>query len=300
MVAAGLDPDPGRLRAGSVIGAARDARAVRVSRLGRYLLAAVALVVLWILLAAPSASAAPASARRHENGSASQFVGSINAERSSRGLAALAVHGPIAGTSCSWNHHMRDTATLAHDPNLVGAANQVAPSWQRIGENVGVGFDIGELHAAFMNSPGHRKNIVDPSYTHVGVCVDTGGDGRIWTTHRFLQLGGAPPPPPPPPPPPTTSPPPPPTTATPTTPPPTVSSTTASTASSTSSSVLASTTTSEATTTTALPAEPTEVAAAPASSGGREPANPLVVLAFVIVSIGLAGATFVVGRRRRP
>lgn len=274
----------------------------RTVRIGANLLAAAALVGLWMLLTAPTAEAAPASARRHESGSASQFVSSINAERSSRGLAQLAVQSPIAATSCSWNHHMRDNATLAHDPNLVGAANQAAPTWQHVGENVGVGFNIGELHAAFMNSPGHRKNILDPTYTHIGVCVDTGGDGRIWTTHRFVQLGGAAPPPPSPAPPPTSSPPPPPSTAAPTTPPPTVSSTTASTASSTSSSVLASTTTSEAATTTpppTEPAEPTEVVA-PSSSAGREPANPLVVLAFVIVSFGLAGATFFVGRRRRP
>ncbi len=262
----------------------------------RLLVIAAVLVLVWVALA-PPASAAPASGRRHDTASASAFLGSINAERSSRGLPALSTHSPIAGTSCDWNHQMREAQTLAHDPDLVGDANRVAPSWQRVGENVGVGFSISELHAAFMNSPAHRKNILDGEYTHIGICVDSSNDGRFWTTHRFLQLAGAPAPPPPP----TTSPPPPPppTTVAPTTPPPTVSSTTASTASSTSSSVLASTTTSDTTTTTAPPAEPTEAAAAPADSGGREPANPLVVLAFVIVSVGLAAATFVVGRRRR-
>ena len=43
-----------------------------------------------------------------------------------------------------------------------------------------------------MNSPGHRANIMDGSYTHIGIAVYTHpSDGRIYTTHRFAALPGA-------------------------------------------------------------------------------------------------------------
>lgn len=257
----------------------------------RRVLLVLGLLTMWGVLSPESADAAPASSRRNE-GTSSQFVSAINSERTSRGLGALAVHNPIAGTSCDWNHHMRDTQTLAHDPGLASDAASAAPDWQRVGENVGVGFDVGGLHQAFMDSPGHRKNILEPSYTHIGVCVDTASDGRLWTTHRFLELGSAPPPPPPTTPPP---PPPPPPTAAPTTPPPTVSSTTAS--SSSSSSTTEPTTTTERASTTSSSEVQVEVAAL-GNAGRRGAANPVVVALFVFVAFGLAAATFAVGRQR--
>jgi len=55
-------------------------------------------------------------------------------------------------------------------------------------ENVGTGQNVDTLWAAFLDSPGHRSNIVNPAYTHVGVAVITEASGRQWTTHRFLRV----------------------------------------------------------------------------------------------------------------
>ena len=43
---------------------------------------------------------------------------------------------------------------------------------------------------AFINSPAHYRNLVDPAWTHVGVGVTFGGDGRMYTTHNFMALAG--------------------------------------------------------------------------------------------------------------
>ena len=43
---------------------------------------------------------------------------------------------------------------------------------------------------AFINSPAHYANLVDPAWTHVGVGVTIAADGRMYTTHNFMALSG--------------------------------------------------------------------------------------------------------------
>jgi uncharacterized protein YkwD len=57
--------------------------------------------------------------------------------------------------------------------------------WNVIGENVGVGGTVRSVHRAFMSSSGHRRNILLPGYTRVGVGVVKSG-GRVWVTEIFV------------------------------------------------------------------------------------------------------------------
>ncbi|CAN5583870.1 CAP domain-containing protein [soil metagenome] len=56
--------------------------------------------------------------------------------------------------------------------------------WATLGENVGVGNTVRSLHKAFMNSPGHRRNILYGSFRYSGVGVRSRG-GRMWVTVVF-------------------------------------------------------------------------------------------------------------------
>jgi uncharacterized protein YkwD len=92
------------------------------------------------------------------------------------------------------------------------------------GENIGWnnGFSDTDspvkIHEGFMNSPGHRANILEPSFTHGGVGAYARDNvnflGKLrnprFYTQLFMTAASAPPPPPPPPPSGTTPPPPPP------------------------------------------------------------------------------------------
>ena len=42
------------------------------------------------------------------------------------------------------------------------------------------------MHQAFMNSPEHRKNILDPKFDSVGVAIVT-SDTTIFVTEVFMQ-----------------------------------------------------------------------------------------------------------------
>jgi uncharacterized protein YkwD len=39
-----------------------------------------------------------------------------------------------------------------------------------------------------MNSAGHRANILNPRYTHIGVGATTTASGRVYGTQNFLSL----------------------------------------------------------------------------------------------------------------
>lgn len=150
-------------------------------------------------------AAAPAPMPASDPGAESQFVSKINNLRASKGLSQLQVSGELTGVARRWTDRMVSDGQISHNPNL---GSQVSGNWTKLGENVGVGYDVDGLMQAFINSSAHYANLVDPAWTHVGVGVTITGAGEIYTTHNFMALGGgAPPPPPPPPPPATTAPP---------------------------------------------------------------------------------------------
>ncbi|HMC05600.1 MAG TPA: CAP domain-containing protein [Actinomycetota bacterium] len=128
----------------------------------------------------------PASAS--SAGDESCFLSAINAARSAAGAAPLAIQGDLLRISRVWSQTMATAAQLYHDPNLT----KLAPSnWQALGENVGTGPTCDSLAQAFMNSPEHRRNILDPAFTTVGVGVVDSADGTVWVTEDFMGTGGA-------------------------------------------------------------------------------------------------------------
>ena len=153
------------------------------------LIAAVALAAVLGLVADPApAAAAPGG-----------WLARINGYRASNGLAPLTEDVTLNQVAQTWTQTMASTNTLAHNPNL---AKQVTLVWTRLAENVGYGYDEASIFQAFVNSAGHRANLLG-GYNGVGIGEVVVG-GKIWTTHVFVATTSAltPPPPPPPPPPP--------------------------------------------------------------------------------------------------
>lgn len=147
--------------------------------------------------AAPVA-AAPASTSRTaalpDPGAAeADFTARINQLRASKGLGTLSVDAELVREARSWATNMAGQGRIFHTTDL---GRGITANWVKLGENVGVGGDVGVLFQAFVDSPTHYDNLVDPRYTTVGVGVVVSGD-RIFTTHRFMAVAppAAPPPP---------------------------------------------------------------------------------------------------------
>lgn len=158
-------------------------------------MALAALAALVLVIGLGTAAAAPATAAVDPTSAERDFFALLNTERTAAGLAPL-VHDPsIVPIAREWSEQMSSTATLSHRPDLrAQIEGRVTTQWQRIGENVGRGGDVAGLHQAFMNSPGHKANVVG-DYNRLGVGVVVNGS-TIWVTFNFLKGPAVAPPPP--------------------------------------------------------------------------------------------------------
>jgi cell division septation protein DedD len=141
-------------------------------------------VVLLALVATLTAgSAEDASASGSDEAA---FVSALNQVRANAGLPTLTVNSQLSNLSRGHAQVMADAGDIFHaDPISAGYSG----AWSKIGENVGVGANVQVLVDAFVASPGHYANIVDPSFTQIGVGV-VWRDSALYTTHRFLQVPG--------------------------------------------------------------------------------------------------------------
>jgi hypothetical protein len=156
--------------------------AIALRPMTRPRVAAVAalLSLLTVLVVTPARAEVDANAE-------ARFVALLNQERQARGLGALTVSRDLVAVARDHSHTMGSSNDLHHNPSL----GKEVSGWTRLGENVGKGPGVSSIHAAFMASPGHRDNILDPRWTQVGVGVHV-IDGRIWVTEVFRTPASAP------------------------------------------------------------------------------------------------------------
>ena len=114
----------------------------------------------------------------------SAVCASGSALRSSLGLGSLSVDSELTSEARTWAQTMKDSGGIFHSSNL---AKGISANWKKLGENVGVGGTVDDLFAAFVASPKHYENLVDPAYTSVGIGV-VWADGRMYTAHRFMAV----------------------------------------------------------------------------------------------------------------
>jgi uncharacterized protein YkwD len=103
-----------------------------------------------------------------------------NRARRAAGLSPLRIDPQLSRVAEVHSYWMQRKDQLFHSNRL----GWKVTNWVRIGENVGFGNSIESLQSAFMNSPAHRQNILDPSFTYVGISVRPEGD-RLWITVLF-------------------------------------------------------------------------------------------------------------------
>jgi uncharacterized protein YkwD len=152
-------------------------------------LAATAAAILGAGVLAP----APASAFSATNGVRLDSVEArlaylINQARTSRGIKALVVTPGTTDLARQWAMWQASHDLLQHNPSLVaGIETHGSPSWTRAAENVGRGATADSLFTAYMNSPGHRANILDPATTYLGIGWAERPDGIGYNTQVFVN-----------------------------------------------------------------------------------------------------------------
>jgi hypothetical protein len=136
-----------------------------------------------ILAFAVSALYPPASAQADTAGDEAVFVAKINDLRAGKGLSPLQVNANLVAKAREWSAGMAAAGRIWHSTLSDG----VTENWKKLGENVGMGGSVDGLHRAFVNSPHHYENLVDPAFGHVGIGIVVNGN-TIYVTEVFMQL----------------------------------------------------------------------------------------------------------------
>jgi uncharacterized protein YkwD len=140
------------------------------------------LTVLLVLVVAMFGFAAPNAAVAATADDEAAFLRDINSLRASKGLPAYRLNSQLNALAFNWANQMVANGKISHNPNLA----KLGPSgWTKLGENVGIGGEEATLHTAFVNSPGHYANLIDPQFNQIGISVIY-ANGRLWTVHVFM------------------------------------------------------------------------------------------------------------------
>ncbi len=108
----------------------------------------------------------------------------VNKERAEVGLPALKYDWELARVAKYKSRDMNNVGYFSHNSPTYGSPftmmKDFGISYKSAGENIARGqASAEEVVNAWMNSPGHRENILNEDFTHIGVgYVD---DGRHWT-----------------------------------------------------------------------------------------------------------------------
>lgn len=109
----------------------------------------------------------------------------LNAERTKKGLPPLKVDLELAEVARFKSQDMIDNNYFSHYSPTYGSPFQMMKSFGvkyiYAGENLAGDSSVKDAHEALMNSEGHKNNILNKNFTHVGIGVKEGsGYGKIF------------------------------------------------------------------------------------------------------------------------
>ncbi|MFI5865422.1 CAP domain-containing protein [Streptomyces sp. NPDC051546] len=126
---------------------------------------------------APSGSAAP-------SGAAAEVLALVNQERAAAGCSALTVNAQLAKAAQDHSEDMAAHSTMSHtgsdgsDPGQ--RITRAGYQWRTYAENVAYGYDTAaKVMDGWMNSPGHKRNILDCNVKEIGIGLAQ--PGHYWT-----------------------------------------------------------------------------------------------------------------------
>jgi uncharacterized YkwD family protein len=111
-------------------------------------------------------------------------VALVNEQRAANGLAPLTLNEKLSNAARAKSQDMHDNNYFDHNSPTYGSPFQMLTSfgisYRAAGENIAMGYATPEaVVTAWMNSTGHRANILNASYTQIGVGYVA--SGSYWT-----------------------------------------------------------------------------------------------------------------------
>lgn len=123
---------------------------------------------------------------------AQQVADLVNEERSKAGLSSLTMNASLSRVAQAKAEDMRDKNYFSHTSPTYGSPfdmmKQFGISYSAAGENIAKGQRSPEsVMTAWMNSQGHRANILNSSYEQIGVGYCTDANGNTYWVQMFIK-----------------------------------------------------------------------------------------------------------------
>lgn len=121
-----------------------------------------------------------------------QVIYLTNQERKKRGLAPLKANWELSRVARYKARDMRDNNYFSHQSPTYGSPftmmKNFGISYTSAAENIAAGQSTPQkVVNAWMNSPGHRRNILNPAYTEIGVGFAKGGSYGYYWSQMFIH-----------------------------------------------------------------------------------------------------------------
>ncbi|WP_191566496.1 SafA/ExsA family spore coat assembly protein [Metabacillus idriensis] len=122
----------------------------------------------------------------------SEVVTLVNQERAKYGLMPLSANWELARVSRYKSEDMRDKNYFSHTSPTYGSPfdmmKKFGIQYSYAGENIAAGQTTAKsVVAAWMNSEGHRKNILSANFKEIGVGYAKGGSSGHYWTQMFIS-----------------------------------------------------------------------------------------------------------------
>ncbi len=124
----------------------------------------------------------------------SEALALLNETRVEQNLPPLVLDRPLSEVARRHSQELAARGVVSHHSNLYGLTTErririTYPDVPRMGENIARNRTIARAHQGLLDSPGHRANRLDPSFTHVGIGVARSGRYALYLTEVFVQAG---------------------------------------------------------------------------------------------------------------
>ncbi|MFF6995381.1 CAP domain-containing protein [Streptomyces sp. NPDC008313] len=123
------------------------------------------------------------------NGIEGQVIALVNKERAAAGCSPVTANDRLTRAADGYSDVMAGSGVMSHTgpdgSTMTTRVEAAGYAWSTLGENIARGQgDAASVMDSWMNSPGHRANILNCSFTELGVGVHF-GDGGPWWTQDF-------------------------------------------------------------------------------------------------------------------
>ena len=132
----------------------------------------------------------PVTADQNLTADENYILTQVNAERAKAGLAPLQVDYRLVQTARAKSQDMINHRYFDHQsPTLGSPFDQMKKAgiiYRYAGENIAGNSSAAGAMTSWMNSAGHRANILNPNFTHTGIGIIEGGSYGKMLTQQFI------------------------------------------------------------------------------------------------------------------